>query len=130
MIRKFAGLLVVVGMLSPNTVMAENAGSGWGNSMSFSSPNDLATAFNAALSVYNLKHFGGGAGGGPTTIECQVVGACPQGGAVSQWNGVSLTTITESDGIVVDNNIDAGGDQEADIANCIEETNNCNINLN
>lgn len=120
-------LLALVSLiaLSPSAY-AEDAASDWNSSMGFRTPSEVANAFNAAEILYRYSKGGTAAGGG--MIICQVAGACPNGGTVTQWNGVSVTTVSGSSGITIDNTIDADADQNADIVACTDVT-SCDDNF-
>lgn len=117
--------LVYLFALAPSAY-ADDAAGDWNSSMGFRTPSEVANAFNAAEIMYRYSKGGTGAGGG--MILCQVAGACPNGGTVTQWNGVSVTTVSGSSGITIDNTIDADADQDSDIAACTD-VDSCNTNF-
>lgn len=103
--------VMAVGIMVATRASADDAARDWSQSMGFSTPSQTANAFNAALALRNLQQGGSGIAGG-TTYNCKAVGSCTQG-AVTQWNGVSVNTVTGSSGITIDNDIDADSDQDA-----------------
>lgn len=119
--------IVAVSMLASVRANADDAARDWSQSMGYKSASQAANDFNAALVIRNLRAGGTGVGGG-STINCQVAGACPQGGTVTQWNGVTVNSVTDSRGITIDNTIAADSSQGADIGTC-SATSGCVIEL-
>lgn len=103
----------------PTGVQAGDAATDWNSSMGFMTSSDFAVRFNAAQALNQLQKGGsGGQGGG--TVYCQVLGACPTGGTVTQWNGVTVNSVSNSSGITIDNTINADAVQNAGIASCTD----------
>lgn len=114
--RTFLFATIAVCVL-PSVVSADDAARDWSSSMSYRTSGDSANIFNMMAAIRDRQR-GGAAGTGGAVVNCQVAGACPQGGTTTQWNGVTVTTVTGSSGVGVDTTIDADSEQDAKIGSC------------
>lgn len=128
-LMKFLSLpALVLGLALPAPANADDANKDWNQSMGFESSTWFVTRYNAAQAIRLLQKGGATSAGGSTSVYCQVVGACPSGGTVTQWNGVTVNTVTDSTGITIDNDIDADATQDAEVSAC-SELNVCEVSF-